>query len=145
MWALHTGRTLLPRNPGPSRAGRIRYIVKIESCSGGISSSTVGVWRSLGITVFGTYQDESTIMRKVFDWKRSRISMLEVKHVLYLDMVFKWITLYSSFLHSVGWGDDLRNWIEFWLSSSSLIEALSRNLSAGSRESHDPPPPPNSG
>jgi hypothetical protein len=29
-------------------------------------------------TVLGTYQGASTIMRKVFDWKRTRISMLEV-------------------------------------------------------------------
>jgi hypothetical protein len=34
--------------------------------------------RSLRIAVFGTYQGASTIMRKSFDWKRSRISMLEV-------------------------------------------------------------------
>jgi hypothetical protein len=40
------------------------------------------VWRSLQITVFGTYQDASTIVRKAFDWKRSRISMLEVESVL---------------------------------------------------------------
>jgi hypothetical protein len=33
------------------------------------------------ITVFGTYQGASTIMRKAFDWKRSRISMLEVEAV----------------------------------------------------------------
>jgi hypothetical protein len=37
--------------------------------------------RSLRITVFGTYQGASTIMRKAFDWKRSRISMLEVETV----------------------------------------------------------------
>jgi hypothetical protein len=30
------------------------------------------------MTVFGTYQGASTIMRKAFDWKRSRISVLEV-------------------------------------------------------------------
>jgi hypothetical protein len=35
----------------------------------------------LQITVFGTYQDASTIMRKAFNWKRSRISMLEVEAV----------------------------------------------------------------
>jgi hypothetical protein len=39
------------------------------------SSLTVGIWRSLRITVFGTYQGASTIMCKVFDWKISRISM----------------------------------------------------------------------
>jgi hypothetical protein len=26
------------------------------------------IWRSLGLTVFGIYQDASTIMRKAFDW-----------------------------------------------------------------------------
>jgi hypothetical protein len=40
---------------------------------------TVGIWRSLRITAFGTYQGASTIMRKAFDWKRSRISMLDVE------------------------------------------------------------------
>jgi hypothetical protein len=40
-----------------------------------------GIWRSLWITVFGTYLGASTIMRKAFDWKRSRISMLEVEAV----------------------------------------------------------------
>jgi hypothetical protein len=44
-------------------------------------SLTVGVWRFLRITVFGTYQGASTVMRKAFDWKRSRISMLEVEAV----------------------------------------------------------------
>jgi hypothetical protein len=33
------------------------------------------------ITVFGTYPGAATIMRKAFDWKRSRISMLEVETV----------------------------------------------------------------
>jgi hypothetical protein len=46
-----------------------------------ISSLSVGIWRSPRITVFGTYKGESTIMRKAFDWKRSRISMLEVEAV----------------------------------------------------------------
>jgi hypothetical protein len=46
-----------------------------------IPSLTVGIWRSIQITVFGTYQGASTIMRMVFDWKRPRISMLEVKAV----------------------------------------------------------------
>jgi hypothetical protein len=32
-------------------------------------------------TVFGTYQGASTIMRKPFHWKCSRISMLEVETV----------------------------------------------------------------
>jgi hypothetical protein len=41
---------------------------------------TVGIWRSLGTTVFGTYQGASTVMRKAFDWKRS-ISVLEVEAV----------------------------------------------------------------
>jgi hypothetical protein len=44
-------------------------------------SSTVGVWRSLQITIFGTYQGVSTIMRKTLDWKRSRISMFEVEAI----------------------------------------------------------------
>jgi hypothetical protein len=35
----------------------------------------------LRITIFGTYQGASTIMHKAFDWKRSRISMLEVEAV----------------------------------------------------------------
>jgi hypothetical protein len=38
-------------------------------------------FKSLQITVFGTYQGASTIMHKAFDWKRSRISMLEVEAV----------------------------------------------------------------
>jgi hypothetical protein len=42
---------------------------------------TVGIWRSLRITVLGTYKATSTIMRKAFNWKRSRISMLEVEAV----------------------------------------------------------------
>jgi hypothetical protein len=46
-----------------------------------ISSLTVGIWRSLRITVFGTLQGASTIMRKAFDWKCSRISVLEVEAV----------------------------------------------------------------
>jgi hypothetical protein len=33
------------------------------------------------ITVFGTYQRASTIMREAFDWKRSRMCMLEVEAV----------------------------------------------------------------
>jgi hypothetical protein len=36
---------------------------------------------SLRITVLGTYEDASTIMRKAFDWKRSRDSMLKVEAV----------------------------------------------------------------
>jgi hypothetical protein len=44
-------------------------------------SSSVGVWRSLRITVFGTYLGASTIMRKASDWKLSRISMFEVEAV----------------------------------------------------------------
>jgi hypothetical protein len=35
-------------------------------------------WRSLRITVFGTYQGASTVMSKAFDYKRSRIFVLEV-------------------------------------------------------------------
>jgi hypothetical protein len=34
---------------------------------------TVGVWRSLRINVFGTYQGASTIVRITLDWKHSRI------------------------------------------------------------------------
>jgi hypothetical protein len=33
------------------------------------------------MTVLGTYQVASIIMRKAFDWKRSRISMFEVEDV----------------------------------------------------------------
>jgi hypothetical protein len=33
------------------------------------------------MTVFGTYQGASTIMREAFDWKRSRISILEIELV----------------------------------------------------------------
>jgi hypothetical protein len=46
-----------------------------------ISYLTVGIWRSLRKTEFDTYQGESTIMQKAFDWKRSRISMLEVEAI----------------------------------------------------------------
>jgi hypothetical protein len=53
----------------------------VQGGLGGICSLTVGVWRSLRIIVFGTYQGASTSMRKSFDWKRSRISMLEVEAV----------------------------------------------------------------
>jgi hypothetical protein len=42
-----------------------------------VSSLTVGVWRSLRITVFGTNQNASAILRKTFEWKRYGISMLE--------------------------------------------------------------------
>jgi hypothetical protein len=45
-------------------------------------SSTVGVLKSLPITIFGTYQGAPAIMRKAFDWKRSRISMLELEAAL---------------------------------------------------------------
>jgi hypothetical protein len=43
-----------------------------------IPDLTVGIWRSCLIASFGTYQDASVIIRRVFDWKRSRISMLDV-------------------------------------------------------------------
>jgi hypothetical protein len=46
-----------------------------------ISFLTDGIWRSLRIRVFGTYYGASTIMRRAFDWKRSRISMLDVEAV----------------------------------------------------------------
>jgi hypothetical protein len=48
----------------------------IESCSGGFP-----LWRSLGITVFGTYQGASTVRPKAFDWKCSKISVLEVEAI----------------------------------------------------------------
>jgi hypothetical protein len=35
----------------------------------------------LSNNLFGTYQGASTIVRKAFDWKHSRISMLEVDAV----------------------------------------------------------------
>jgi hypothetical protein len=58
---------------------------------------TVGIWRSLWITVFGTYQGASTIMRKAFDWKRSIISMLEVEAVkdYYLLCNFLFLVLFA--------------------------------------------------
>jgi hypothetical protein len=37
------------------------------------SSLTVCIWRSLRITVFGTYQGASSIIIKAIDWKRSRM------------------------------------------------------------------------
>jgi hypothetical protein len=33
------------------------------------------------LTIFGTYQGASTIMSKAFDWKCSRISILEVEAI----------------------------------------------------------------
>jgi hypothetical protein len=42
-----------------------------------IPSLTDGISRSLRITIFGTHQGASTIMRKAFDWKRSWIYMLK--------------------------------------------------------------------
>jgi hypothetical protein len=67
----------------------------IESCSGRFHL-TVGVWRSLRLTVFGTYHGASTSMLKVFDWKRSRISMLELYSVSpdWFDYCF----IYDKFL-----------------------------------------------
>jgi hypothetical protein len=53
-----------------------------------------GIWRSLRITVFGIYQGASTIMRKAFDWKRSRSSMLEVEAVP--QIVFRKSRLFVS-------------------------------------------------
>jgi hypothetical protein len=46
-----------------------------------ISFLTVGIWASLQITIFGTYEEQGvfTIMCKAFDWKNSRISMLEIE------------------------------------------------------------------
>jgi hypothetical protein len=46
-----------------------------------ISSLIVGIWRSLRITVFGTYQGASASMCKAFDWKRSRISTLGMERI----------------------------------------------------------------
>jgi hypothetical protein len=46
-----------------------------------ISSLAVGVWRSLRITLFGTYQGASTIMPKALKWKCVRIYVLEVEAV----------------------------------------------------------------
>jgi hypothetical protein len=43
------------------------------------SSLTVGIWRSLRITLFVMYLGASTILRKPFDWKRSTIYTLEVE------------------------------------------------------------------
>jgi hypothetical protein len=47
-----------------------------------VKGLTVGIWRALTITAFGTFIGACTIMRKAFDSKRSRISMLEVEAVL---------------------------------------------------------------
>jgi hypothetical protein len=44
-----------------------------------ISSLIVSIWRSLWITIFSTYQRESTVICKAFDSKCSRMSMLEVE------------------------------------------------------------------
>jgi hypothetical protein len=55
--------------------------IVLTAVAGGLSSLTVAIWRVLQITVFGTYQGASTIMHKAFDWKRSRISVLEVEAV----------------------------------------------------------------
>jgi hypothetical protein len=38
-------------------------------------------WRSLGITIFGTYEGASTVVHKTLDWESSRISMYEVEAV----------------------------------------------------------------
>jgi hypothetical protein len=46
-----------------------------------ITSLTVGTWRSLRITVFGTYKGASTIMGKVFDWKSFRARRIGCKKV----------------------------------------------------------------
>jgi hypothetical protein len=39
------------------------------------------------MTVFGTYQGASTIMRRAFDWKRSRISMSDGSHTPQLEFI----------------------------------------------------------
>jgi hypothetical protein len=67
---------------------------------------TFGVWRSLRITVFGTYQGASTIIRKAFDLKLSKIYILEVVFrkprlvpiLFYMcrNNVCGWLTEYSS-------------------------------------------------
>jgi hypothetical protein len=38
----------------------------------------VGIWRSFWIVSFGTYKGVSIIIRRVFDWKRLRILMVDV-------------------------------------------------------------------
>jgi hypothetical protein len=40
-----------------------------------ISFLTVGIWRSFRIVSFGTYKGASVFICRVFDWKRSRISV----------------------------------------------------------------------
>jgi hypothetical protein len=45
------------------------------------TTEAVGVWISVLITVFGTYEGASTIMHKTLDWKRSRISLFDVEVV----------------------------------------------------------------
>jgi hypothetical protein len=65
----------------------------------------VDVWRSLWITVFGMYQGASTNMHKAFDWKRSRISMLEVEAIPqscipYVRIGFSIVGRYGSLVDS---------------------------------------------
>jgi hypothetical protein len=50
-------------------------------CSEASSVMVAVVAWSRRIRVFGTYNGASTIMCSTFDWKRSRISMLDVKAV----------------------------------------------------------------
>jgi hypothetical protein len=57
----------------------------------------VYIWRSLRITIFGTYQGASTIMRKAFDWKRFRISMLEELYSASPDW-FEYCFIYEKFV-----------------------------------------------
>jgi hypothetical protein len=45
------------------------------------SSLTVGVWRSVRITVFGTYQGASTVLPETSDWNRSMVSIFQVEAV----------------------------------------------------------------
>jgi hypothetical protein len=49
--------------------------------------------------VFGTYQGASTVMRKSFDWKRSRISKLEVEELYSVSPDwFEYCFIYDKFV-----------------------------------------------
>jgi hypothetical protein len=62
----------------------------------------VGIWRSLPITIFGTYQSASTLMHKAFDWKHSRISVESGSHAPELYSVspdwFEYCFIYEKFV-----------------------------------------------
>jgi hypothetical protein len=60
-------------------------------------------WRSLRITVFGTYRGASTITRKAFDWKSSMIFMLEAETVPQSSLNpdwFEYCFIYEKFVAS---------------------------------------------